>query len=65
VNKLPKVIVKMVFGVLRSLHTPGTIFFYLSAFVFFVVKYYTAFHKNIPAGIRGCKKKRLNNGTFF
>ena len=26
---------------------------------------YTAFHKNIPAGISGCKKKRLNNGTFF
>jgi len=28
-------------------------------------KLYTAFHKNIPAGISGCKKKRLNNGTFF
>jgi hypothetical protein len=26
---------------------------------------YTAFHKNIPAGISGCRKKRLNNGTFF
>jgi len=25
----------------------------------------TAFHKNIPAGISGCRKKRLNNGTFF
>jgi hypothetical protein len=27
--------------------------------------FYTAFHKNIPAGISGCRKKRLNNGTFF
>ena len=26
---------------------------------------YTAFHKNIPVGISGCKKNRLNNGTFF
>jgi len=26
---------------------------------------YTAFNKNIPAGISGCRKKRLNNGTFF
>ena len=26
---------------------------------------YTAFHKNFPAGISGCRKKRLNNGTFF
>jgi hypothetical protein len=23
--------------------------------------FYTAFHKNIPAGISGCKKKRLNS----
>ena len=27
--------------------------------------FYTAFHKNIPAGISGCRKKRLNNGMFF
>jgi hypothetical protein len=27
--------------------------------------FYTAFHKNIAAGISGCRKKPLNNGTFF
>lgn len=26
---------------------------------------YTDFHKNLPAGINGCRKKRLVNGTFF
>ena len=26
---------------------------------------YTAFHKYIPDGISGCRKKRSNNGTFF
>ena len=26
---------------------------------------YTAFHKNIPAGISGCRKKHSYNGTFF
>jgi hypothetical protein len=28
-------------------------------------KIYTAFHKNMPAGKSGCRKKRLNNETFF
>ena len=30
-----------------------------------IKKYYTDFHKNIPAGISGCRKKRSYNGTFF
>ena len=30
-----------------------------------VLDFYTAIHKNIPAGISGCRKNRLNNGTFF
>jgi hypothetical protein len=28
-------------------------------------RFYTAFRKSVPAGISGCRKKRLNNGTFF
>jgi hypothetical protein len=28
-------------------------------------KIYTAFHKNIPAGMSDCRKKRFHNGTFF
>ena len=43
------------------------LFFYDSkpAIKTFRRKIYTAFHKNIPAGISGCRKNRLNNGTFF
>jgi hypothetical protein len=26
---------------------------------------YTGFHKNVPNGISGCRKKRLHNETFF
>jgi hypothetical protein len=26
---------------------------------------YTAFHKNVANGISGCRKNRLNIGTFF
>ena len=34
-------------------------------FAFVIDTNYTAFHKYIPDGISGCRKKRSNNGTFF